>query len=488
VTAICQRLDALPLALELAAPWVRVLAVEHLLERLEHDVLLSALGPLDLPVRQQTINATVAWSYRLLDAGDRRAFRLLGAVPGPFSLEGAAAVLGTPADPAGAPTDPLPMVASLVDKSLLTRVEGARNRPLYQMLETVRAWARLEASTDERDAVAEALTRHCAREVSLAADRLTGPAQPEWLDRIRDEFDTYRFVVSRLIDRDRHSEAGEIAFGLALFFLIRGYTTEGLQWYTRILNGSALAAPAEAKALAGAGLMRWAKGDFAAARDQASCALALAAGATELIVLAESMLGHIESGAGNLQAARDHYARSAEGYEALAIPWGRGTSLGGLAGVALAAGEIREAERLLNEATRTLQGAGVWFLTPVLCFRAVLAVHRGDADGAIALMQESLTHIRLLQDRFAFVYALVPLARAATLKGEHAWAARLLGARDAVAESTGATIVDHAVQRLRDDAEREARSHLGAGEWARAYAAGRIASIDSLSTAFDLGG
>ena len=74
---------------------------------------------------------------------------------------------------------------------------------------------------------------------------------------------------------------------------------------------------------------------------------------------------------------------------------------------------------------------------PVLYVRAILAVRRGNADEAIALLRESLTLIRALHDKFAFVYALVPLAAAAVLKGDDAWAARILGARDAVIERTG---------------------------------------------------
>jgi hypothetical protein len=96
------------------------------------------------------------------------------------------------------------------------------------------------------------------------------------------------------------------------------------------------------------------------------------------------------------------------------------------------------------------------------------------------LVRESLTRIRELQDRFAFVYALVPLAGAAVLKRNDAWAARILGARDAVAERTGATVVDKSVDDLRERAEREVRARLGPDRWARAYAAGRVASIDSL--------
>ena len=93
VTAICRRLDALPLALELAAPWIKVLTAEDLLRRLTHDVLLSTVGPRDLPERQQTMNATVAWSYQLLAPNEQRVFRRLGALPGRFPIEAAAAVL-----------------------------------------------------------------------------------------------------------------------------------------------------------------------------------------------------------------------------------------------------------------------------------------------------------------------------------------------------------------------------------------------------------
>jgi predicted ATPase len=89
VAAICRRLDALPLALELAAPWLKVLTAEDLLNRLAHDVLLSTVVPRDLPERQQTMNATVAWSYQLLAPDERRAFRRLGALAGRFSIEAA---------------------------------------------------------------------------------------------------------------------------------------------------------------------------------------------------------------------------------------------------------------------------------------------------------------------------------------------------------------------------------------------------------------
>jgi len=156
-----------------------------------------------------------------------------------------------------------------------------------------------------------------------------------------------------------------------------------------------------------------------------------------------------------------------------------------MAAIALATGDTREAERLVDEATSSLQHAGPWFLHLGLYVRAILAVRRGKPDEAIAVMRESLKHVRELQDKFAFVYALVPLAAAAVLRGDDAWGARILGVRDAITERTGTTVVDKSVQDLRDQAESEVRARLGRDRWERVYAAGRATSIDSLIKEID---
>jgi ATP/maltotriose-dependent transcriptional regulator MalT len=155
--------------------------------------------------------------------------------------------------------------------------------------------------------------------------------------------------------------------------------------------------------------------------------------------------------------------------------------------LALATGDVGQAEALLDRATVVLQEAGPWFLTWALYVRAVLAVRRGQADQAIALMRESLTRVLQLHDKFAFVYALVPLAAAAGLKGDDAWVARIVGARDAVTERTGVTVSDKSVQDLRNHAEREARARLGPDRFADAYAAGRTNSIEMLLNDIDAG-
>jgi predicted ATPase/DNA-binding XRE family transcriptional regulator len=487
VAAICRRLDALPLALELAAPWMKTLTPEDLLRRLADDALLSVGGPRDLPERQRTMNATVAWSYQLLSPTEQRAFRRLGALPGRFPMEAATAVLAGREDSSITSTDALGATADLIDKSLLLRAEtSVPTRPLYRMLETVRAYAALElTAAAERNDALEGLATYCVREAAAAEAGLVGLAQGAWLDRTRDDLENHRSALAWLIEHGRSTEASDIASGLIFFWVIRGHAIEGLAWYEQILNLPSIPSVAESRALVGAAAMWYTQGELARARTALVHALALSASADGLAAMAQTLLGHVEHAAGNLPAARDHFAHSIDAYRTLGISWGAGNALSGQAWVSLAAGHSVEAERLLDEATSALRDAGPWFLELGLYVRAVLAVRRGNPDEAIALVRESLVRIRELHDRFAFVYALVPLAAAAVLKGDDAWAARIMGAREAVSERTGARFIDKSVDDLREHAERSVRARLGPDRWAQAYAAGHRASIDSLLNDID---
>jgi ATP/maltotriose-dependent transcriptional regulator MalT len=233
--------------------------------------------------------------------------------------------------------------------------------------------------------------------------------------------------------------------------------------------------------------MWWTQGEPGRARVGLNRVLTLARGVgdAETIAQAQHIFGHVEHAVGNIEAARDQFAHSIEGFRALSIPSGTGTALSGMAVLALATGDADQAERLLEEATSVLRHAGPWFLTWALYARAILAVRRENPDAAIALMRDSLTRTRALHDKFALVYALVPLAAAAVLKNDHEWAARIVGARDAVTERTGVTVVDNSVRDLQGHSERVALARLGPDRWALAYAVGRRASVDSLMEDID---
>ena len=483
VAAICLRLDALPLALELAAPWMRVLTPEDLRHRLERHAVLPGVAARDLPERQQTMNGTVAWSYQLLDPHEQRGFRRLGVLPGVFSIEAAAAVT---ADRCGVPAvndAALTVAAALIDKCLLRRIDSPAGRPTYQMLETVRAYAAVELSASgEFDDAMEGLVRYCVGEASLAAQRLVGAGQADWLRRVRDDLDSYRAALAWLIERERGTEAADIAWGLLFFWFIRGHAAEGIQWYEQVLAVPSVSPLTESRARTGAAVMWYSRGELGRARAELRAARALAAdlGAMDVVALADLMTGHVEHLDGCVSAARERFADSMKAFQSLASPWGIGSALCAMGWVALAAGHAEEADRLVGEAECALRDAGPWFGALGLYVRALVAVQHRNPDAAIAYVRQSLMLIRSVHDKFAFVHVMVPLAAAAILKSDEAWAARILGARDAVVERSGARVVDGLAHSLLGMVDREGRARLGPDRWARAYGAGRTASIDAL--------
>ena len=184
VAAICRRLDALPLALELAAPWMKVLTAR--ICSADSSATSCSRPPAARSARTPTDDERDgAWSYQLLGANEQRAFRRLGALPGRFSIEAAAAVLADREDSPSSSDEALGVVAGLIDKSLLLRADTSTlpTRPLYQMLETVRAYAALElTAAGERDDALEGW-RAIARRSRLrrqgvgrpCAGRMAGP-------------------------------------------------------------------------------------------------------------------------------------------------------------------------------------------------------------------------------------------------------------------------------------------------------------------------
>ena len=489
VAAVCRRLDGLPLALELAAPWMKVLTVQELLRQLQRDVLQATPAPRDVPERHHTMNATVGWSYGLLDPDEQRAFRRFGALPGLFAIDAAAAVLAGPENTASE-IDALRATAVLIDKSLLVRAPASAvpTCPVYQMLETVRAFAARELTdAGERDGAMEGLVRYCTREASLAESGLVGSEQVVWLDRVREDLDSYRGALAWLIEHHRAPEAIDIAWALMFFWVIRGHTVEGLRWYEQTLSLPSLPAAAESKALLGSAVMRYTQGDHERARTELTRARVLAAGAVdmEMIAQADHLWGHVEYAFGHFDVAHARFARSVDVFRTLPSPWGAGYAMSGMAESALASGDDGQAQQLLDQAEPLLRNAGPWFLLYGLYVRAVLALRRGDSNHAIAVIRNSLERIRTLNDKFALVYTLVPLAAAAILEGDAAWAARILGTRDAVTERTGITLVDDRVHDLREHAEREARTRLGPERWASAHAEGYASSIDALLNDID---
>jgi predicted ATPase/class 3 adenylate cyclase len=258
---ICNRLDSLPLAIELAAARVKVLPPAELLRRLEHRLPLLTAGRRDLPERQQTLRATIEWSHELLDVEEQHLFARLGVFSGGWILEAAEQVCGADLDTLG----------SLLDKNLVRREEDR-----FSMLETIREYAveRLEES-GEAD---ELRRRHAEYFTSLAkasgSDDL-GPEQVMLRARFRDDWDNVRAVF------DWALESGEIEAGLDLggslstIWLDRNVAVEGQRWFRALFErDEGVDEKVRARALATASMVAGVRGDYAVAGSWGEEALA----------------------------------------------------------------------------------------------------------------------------------------------------------------------------------------------------------------------
>ncbi len=198
------RLDGLPLAIELAAAFVKMLPPQALLKRLEQRLPLLTGGARTLPARQQTMRNTIAWSHDFLTPEEQTLFRRLAVFPGGCTIEAAEAVAS-----GDGTLDVFGGLASLVDKSLLRQEEGSEGEPRFRMLETVREFGqeRLEAS-GEREETERRLADWC---LSLAEevrpDFPGGTMQPRWVGRLHEELPNLRAAVTWLLD---HGEATQV--------------------------------------------------------------------------------------------------------------------------------------------------------------------------------------------------------------------------------------------------------------------------------------
>ena len=439
IAAICRKLDGLPLALELAAPWLAMLSPADLLRRLAANDDLPATAQHDLPERQRTVTATVAWSYQLLPPDEQAAFRRLGVFPGSFSVEAAAEVL----DP-GSSTgrEALAHLKALLDKSLIARDTRRGDRQAFWMLDTVRAFAAAACANagEEREA-AERLIHYCVRQSAAVRAGLPTHAEAEWLDRAREDLDNHRRAISLLLAGGRYEQAIEIAWSLALFFMIRGHVVEGQGWYDAILAAPALTPATEARAAAGAALMRYARAHYDDVLPLVDRAIerATTSGAPDVLPFALCLRGYASAVRSAADIPVADFAQAAEAAQRCGDVYVEGLALNGLANSAAnSARDFAEATRLLDRAESVLRTAGCWWpLGVTLNLRAAVALMQGDPSRVLAYAYEALPHMRALQDHYNVIATMNLMAAALAREGQHVRAARLLGGIDHAADSTG---------------------------------------------------
>jgi predicted ATPase/class 3 adenylate cyclase len=232
VAEICNRLDGLPLAIELAAARVKLLSPQAMLPRLKKGLDLLASSSPDRTDRQRTLRGAIAWSYDLLDDGLKRFFARAAVFVAGAMLEQLEPVCGPASEIGG---DVLDRTSELLDNSLV-RQQHAVGEPRFRMLVTIREFAleKLEASGEDvtiRD-------RHLAAYLALAeraAPELQGNEQRRWLDLVELEHDNMRAALEHAIFRGNADAASRLLFALWRFWQVRGYLREGLVWAERVL-------------------------------------------------------------------------------------------------------------------------------------------------------------------------------------------------------------------------------------------------------------
>ena len=308
IAELCARLDGLPLAIELAAARMKLFSPRALLARLGQRLAVLTSASRDMPVRQQTLRNTIAWSYQLLDAREQRLFRWLSIFVGGCTLE-AIEALCTSLDSASEPV--LDGVASLVDKSLLQQVEQhAGEEPRFVMLETIREYAleRLE-SHGETEAARRA---HAAYFLALAEETeqgMTGPQQAVLLERLEQEHDNLRAAMQWSTSHAEEGKTLALRLGGALFsfWFVRAYFSEGRDFLERALSQSEeVPAEVRAKGLYTVSQLHDALGSHDRAEEccEQSLELYRELGDTRGIAYCLHLLADITWGRGNLAASR----------------------------------------------------------------------------------------------------------------------------------------------------------------------------------------
>jgi predicted ATPase/DNA-binding CsgD family transcriptional regulator len=272
IADICVCLDGLPLAIELAAARVKIHTPNALLVRLNKRLSALTSGARDLPERQQTLRGAIAWSYELLDEGEKTLFAQLGVFVGGWSLEAMEAVCVGATHGSPLHIDVYDGLESLLNKSLVQQIGSAIGEPRFTMLETLREYA-LEklAESGEEETLRRAHCDYFLRLAEVAEAHAFGREQIAWFDRLEVEFDNLRAALAWSLRGGVADKGLQLAAALGWFFSQRMHWTEGLAWIERTLAVSQNA-PVFLRAKA----LQWAGGlDDDGARKRAFCEQAL---------------------------------------------------------------------------------------------------------------------------------------------------------------------------------------------------------------------
>ena len=395
VAEICRRLDGMPLAIELAAARMRTLPAKEIAERLDNGFQLLTSRLRSVPARQQTLAATLDWSYALLSEAERSLLQRLSVFAGGWTLEAAEAV-GT--GKGITPDAVLELQTSLVEKSLVTvdRSAGVRR---YRLLETIRRYAqgKLEEAGESRVARNRHLTYFLAWTMQASPDIL-GSNLAETLDRFESEHDNLRAALQW----GMHAEGGAVmslrlAAACRDFWNARGYLSEGRATLSQVLKEQQAQERSldRASALLAACGLAWAQSDFASARVLAEEAISISAElgeqAKHLLASACGDLGDLYNDLGDYEQGQAYLDRALALYQELGDSRHTAYILALLGWATMRKGEYDRAENYLAESLTMQREAGESQLLGLTrAGLGQLALRQGRYDEAQAHLKESL--------------------------------------------------------------------------------------------------
>jgi predicted ATPase/class 3 adenylate cyclase len=480
IAELCERLDGLPLAIELAAARVKLLTPDAMLTRLESRLKLLTGGARDLPERQQTLRGAIDWSYELLDERERTMFNRLSVFVGGRSLEAIEAVC----DPDGElGIDALECVASLIDKSLL-RQEEADGQPRFVMLETIHEYARerLESSGEADD-----LRRRHAGFFLELAERLTpallNPSRGE-IDFVGREYANLRRALAWYEQTGNGPQLLRFVGALRSYWTLTGQIAEARNWIEVALSlTEGERSEDRAQAFRGASFFARVRGDYQTAFAEAERAVEMSRGFAnrsllasslealamslarsigdfhraealylEAIALAEQagddiLTQSVRANLGDLELNRSNYARAAEIFESLLAEWTEGTQ--------------------------------DWDRAYALGNIGVARIHLGEYERAENPLREGLEISRRLDFKEGVAYFLTALGTSAVLQGSPTEGLELLAAGEALRAQHGLALEPFELA-MQDRAVDNVRSALDNAAFGRAWLRGTEANVDEV--------
>jgi len=429
VAEICHRLDGLPLAIELAAARMKLFPPDALLKRLERRLPFLTGGARDLPARQQTLRATIDWSYHLLAASEQVLFRRLAVFAGGRTLPAVEAVCNADGDLG---LDVLDGIQSLLDKSLLYRGEGADNEPRFLMYETIWEYAleQLEASGE-----AETLRRrHAEYFLALAEDaapQFRGARPLELLDRIKLEYGNLRAALAWALGGGDVEIGIRLSIALSEFWWTRGDLSEGRIWLEHALARShSAASTSRALVLFELSSFVFVQGDYTRAIALGEDALGLyrALGNQEAVARALRNLGTMVQDLGEYPRAAMILTESLDLSQEIGDGYGMAEALDRLGDIARDRGETERAVELLEASLALWQELGVIREgADTLNGLGKVAVNQADYERATQCFQDALAWFHQAGDKNGSAFVLRNLGRVCAAEGDLAQARTLLG-------------------------------------------------------------